>query len=121
MNDTAFYAEGAHAVCIPVVGGLSQGGFCVFAQDPIGRGDDQPGVTGKMIKLSLRRLLEINCRMCGAVGSDDDWGWIMANYVSGPVCGGVCPVAAYKAITPTAVEISRLIDWQGRNGDTGHS
>lgn len=54
MNDTAFYAEGAHAVCIPVAGRFSQdGGFYVFAQDPIGRGDKQPGVTGKMIKLSL--------------------------------------------------------------------
>lgn len=58
----------------------------------------------------MRRLLDMNCRMCGAVWSDDDWGWIAANYVTGPVCGGVCPEAAYKAITPNAVEIGRLID-----------
>ncbi|KAL8981221.1 MAG: hypothetical protein Q9205_003925 [Flavoplaca limonia] len=61
MNNTAFYAEGAHALCIPVASRFGQsGGFCVFAQDPIGRGDVQPGITGKMIKLSLRRLLEMD-------------------------------------------------------------
>ncbi|KAL8853378.1 MAG: hypothetical protein Q9221_001855, partial [Calogaya cf. arnoldii] len=120
MNDTAFYAEGAHAICIPVPSRYSQGGgFCVFAEDPIGRGDDQPGVTGKMIKLSLRRLLGMNCRMCGIVSSGEDWGWIAADYVTGPVCGGVCPEAAYEVVTPTAVEMSRLFNMKGGNGDTG--
>ncbi|KAI4272271.1 MAG: hypothetical protein LQ337_005406 [Flavoplaca oasis] len=119
MNDTAFYAEGAHAVCMPVPSRFSQGGgFCVFTEDPIGRGVEQPGVTGKMIKLSLRRLLEMNCRMCGIVSSGDDWGWVTADYVTGPVCGGVCPEAVYEAVTPTAIEISRLIDWQGGRRDT---
>ena len=62
MNDTAFYAEGAHDVCIPVASRFGQsGGFCVFTEYPIGRGDEQLGVTGKMIKLSSSRLLEMNC------------------------------------------------------------
>ncbi|KAL9041610.1 MAG: hypothetical protein Q9180_001171 [Flavoplaca navasiana] len=96
MNDTAFYAEGAHAVCVPVASRFGQGGgFCVFTEDPIGRGDEQLGVTGKMIKLSLRRLLEMNCRMCGVVSSGDDWGWITADYVTGPVCMGVYPEVSF--------------------------
>ncbi|KAL9629143.1 MAG: hypothetical protein Q9204_005443, partial [Flavoplaca sp. TL-2023a] len=107
MNDTAFYAEGAHAVCVPVASRFSQGGgFCVFTEDPIGRGDEQPGVTGKMIKLSLWRLLEVICRMRGVVSSGDDWGWITADYVTGPVCEGVCPEAPYEAVKPSVAEVS---------------
>ena len=101
MNDTAFYAENSHAICIPILGTISQGGFCVFAQTPIKQGE-QPGVTGKMIKWSLRQLVESGCRMCGSVGNDD-WGWITANYVTGPVFGGVCPEATYKDVKPGAL------------------
>ncbi|KAL8901817.1 MAG: hypothetical protein Q9207_005009 [Kuettlingeria erythrocarpa] len=121
MNDTAFYAEGAHAICIPIPGTFSPGGgFCVFAEDPTprggrggggggGGGGDRPGVTGMMVKAALRELLEMGCRMCGAVGSGgQDWGWVAADYVSGPVCEGVCPEARYEAVgaPDTAVGIS---------------
>ena len=57
--------------------------------------------------------------MCGIGSSGDDWGWVTADYVKGPVCEGVCPEAAYEAITPTTVEISRLIDLQGGKWGTG--
>ncbi|KAL9037813.1 MAG: hypothetical protein Q9180_003507 [Flavoplaca navasiana] len=120
MNDTAFYTEGAHAVCIPVPSRFSQGGgFCVFAQDPIGRGDEQPGVTGKMIKLSLRRLLEnevSDVRRCferRRLGVDH------GELRDGAGVWGVCPEAAYEAVTPTAVDISQLVGLQGENRDTG--
>lgn len=118
MNDTAFYAEGAHAVCIPIDGSISQGGFCVFAQGLKDQGE-QPGVSGKIIRSALSRLAEKECRMCGSLGNDD-WGWITANYVTGPVCGGVCPEAPYKAEEP-AVETSRLIDLHGEDRDISQS
>lgn len=118
MNDTAFYAEGAHAVCIPIDGSINQGGFCIFAQGLKDQGE-QPGVTGKIIRSALSRLAEKECRMCGSVGNDG-WGWITANYVAGPVCGGVCPEAPYKAVEP-AVEISRLMDLHGEDRDTSQS
>ncbi|KAL8876108.1 MAG: hypothetical protein Q9198_005635 [Flavoplaca austrocitrina] len=94
MNDTAFYAEGAHAVCIPLVGTFVQGGFCVFAKSPREGQGDQPGVTGKMIKWALGRLVERECRMCGSVG-DGEGGLITVNYVAGMVCGGICPETRY--------------------------
>ncbi|KAL8922161.1 MAG: hypothetical protein Q9208_005356 [Pyrenodesmia sp. 3 TL-2023] len=105
MNDTAFYAQGAHAVCLPITSSFSQAGFCVFAQHLRGRGSDEPGVTGQMVKSALGRLVEMGCRMCGSVGNGEE-GWVTANYVRGPVCGGVCPEARYEVVVPAAVERS---------------
>ncbi|KAI4170268.1 MAG: hypothetical protein LQ346_008881, partial [Caloplaca aetnensis] len=49
MNDTAFYAQGAHAVCVPTAASFSPAGFCVFASSVGKRGrrrrggdDDEP-------------------------------------------------------------------------------
>ena len=95
MNDTAFYAEGAHAVCIPLVGTILRGGFCVFAKSPREGQGDRPGVTGKMVKWALGRLVERECRMCGSVG-DGEGGLITVNYVAGEVCGGICPEVRYE-------------------------
>ncbi|KAL8732999.1 MAG: hypothetical protein Q9166_002397 [cf. Caloplaca sp. 2 TL-2023] len=92
MNDTAFYATGHHALCLPINMTL-KGGFCVFAQ---GVGGEEGGVSGKVVKGVLRGLIERGCRMCGSVGLEEGGGWITANYVNGDVCGGVCPDARYR-------------------------
>ncbi|KAI4226651.1 MAG: hypothetical protein L6R36_003017 [Xanthoria steineri] len=94
LNDTAFYAQGAHAICFPILGSFTDGGFCVFAQGLRGQGD-RPGVRGKMVKVALARLVQRGCRMCGSFGSEE-WGLVTVNYVAGSVCEGVCPEAAYR-------------------------
>ena len=111
LNDTAFYAQGAHAICFPIIGSFTEGGFCVFAQGLRGQGD-RPGVRGKMVKIALARLVQRGCRMCGSFGSEE-WGLVTVNYVAGSVCGGVCPEAAYR------VGRSAGADLGGGEGDVG--
>ena len=111
MNDTAFYAQGAHVICFPILGSFTDGGFCVFAQGLRGQGD-RPGVRGKMVKVALERLLRGDCRMCGSFGSKE-WGLVTVNYVSGSVCEGVCPEAAYQVGRPAGADL------RGEEGEAG--
>ncbi|KAL8869001.1 MAG: hypothetical protein Q9174_004601, partial [Haloplaca sp. 1 TL-2023] len=91
MNDTAFYANGAPAVCVPVEDNFTNGGFCMFMQG--GKGE-RPGVSGQMVKGALKNLVERGCRMCGSVGLVEG-GLLTANYVKREECGGVCVEARY--------------------------
>ncbi|KAL8785014.1 MAG: hypothetical protein Q9213_003607 [Squamulea squamosa] len=90
MNDTAFYATGHHALCMPD-SLLRRTGYCVFAQySPA----ENAGVTGREVKAALKALVEAGCKMCGSVPMAGG-GWITANYVNKGVCGGVCRETRY--------------------------
>ena len=91
MNDTAFYATGHHALCLPN-NDMMRTGFCVFAQ----YGDEvRRGVTGREVKESLKRLVEGGCEMCGSVRRREG-GLVTVNYVDMGACGGICAEARFS-------------------------
>ncbi|KAI4227725.1 MAG: hypothetical protein LQ349_006668 [Xanthoria aureola] len=87
MNDTAFYATGHHALCLPN-NPMMRTGFCVFAQYS---GSERGGMTGREVKAMLKVLSERECNMCGSVPDlKEGGGWLTANYVDMGACGGIC-------------------------------
>ena len=102
LNDTDYYAAGAHIVCLPT-GQSFLGGICAFAQGNVGapeHGAGAAGVLGNLVKAKLLELTLHGCRICGSVplGDNNDpneAGILTVNYIKGPACPGLCPPTHY--------------------------